>query len=146
MTEMCTFLLQNYALWHICQMHCGICEMGLLDMFVSIAVPADILSTINQVRYDFSFGYHISADQMKWFKMSGESQHDNVTHWCWDKMVDILQMTFWNAFSWMKTYEFCFRFHSIFVPESRISNIPALVQIMAWRHWSDKPLSEPMMG
>ena len=32
-----------------------------------------------------------------------------------------------------------------FVPKGSISNIPALVQIMAW-HWSgDKPLSEPMM-
>ena len=28
-TEMCTFLLQNVALWDICLMHCGICEMGL---------------------------------------------------------------------------------------------------------------------
>ena len=28
-TEMCTFLLQNGALWDICPMHCGICEMGL---------------------------------------------------------------------------------------------------------------------
>ena len=27
----------------------------------------------------------------------------------------------------------------------QISNIPALVQIMAWRRWGDKPLSEPMM-
>ena len=27
---MCTFLLQNGALWDICQMHCGICGIGLL--------------------------------------------------------------------------------------------------------------------
>ena len=32
-----------------------------------------------------------------------------------------------------------------FVPEVRINNIPALVQIMAWRWPGDKPLSEPMM-
>ena len=32
-----------------------------------------------------------------------------------------------------------------FVPEGRINNIPALVQIMAWRRPGDKPLSEPMM-
>ena len=32
-----------------------------------------------------------------------------------------------------------------FVPEDRINNIPALVQIMAWRRLGDKPLSEPMM-
>ena len=32
-----------------------------------------------------------------------------------------------------------------FVPKVRINNIPALVQIMAWRRPGDKPLSEPMM-
>ena len=31
------------------------------------------------------------------------------------------------------------------VPKVRINNIPALVQIMAWRRPGDKPLSEPMM-
>ena len=32
-----------------------------------------------------------------------------------------------------------------FVPKGPISNIPALVQIMAWRRPGDKPLSEPMV-
>ena len=32
-----------------------------------------------------------------------------------------------------------------FVPECPNNNIPALVQIMAWRRPGDKPLSEPMM-
>ena len=32
-----------------------------------------------------------------------------------------------------------------FVPKVPINNIPALVQIMAWRRSGDKPLSEPMM-
>ena len=32
-----------------------------------------------------------------------------------------------------------------FVPKGQISNIPALVQIMAWRRPGDKPLSEPVM-
>ena len=32
-----------------------------------------------------------------------------------------------------------------FVPKSPINNIPALVQIMAWRRLGDKPLSEPML-
>ena len=33
-----------------------------------------------------------------------------------------------------------------FVPKGPISNIPALVQIMAWHRIGDKPLSEPVMG
>ena len=32
-----------------------------------------------------------------------------------------------------------------FVPKIRISSIPSLVQIMAWRPLGDKPLSEPIM-
>ena len=32
-----------------------------------------------------------------------------------------------------------------FVPKGPINNIPAMVQIMAWRRLGDKPLSEPMM-
>ena len=32
-----------------------------------------------------------------------------------------------------------------FVSKGSINNIPALVQIMAWRRQGDKPLSEPMM-
>ena len=37
------------------------------------------------------------------------------------------------------------KFSLKFVPRGPISNIPALVQIMAWRRPGDKPLSEPMM-
>ena len=33
----------------------------------------------------------------------------------------------------------------MFVPKGPINNIPALVQIIAWRRPGDKPLSEPMM-
>ena len=32
-----------------------------------------------------------------------------------------------------------------FVPKGKINNIPALVQIMAWHHLGNKPLSEPMI-
>ena len=32
-----------------------------------------------------------------------------------------------------------------FVPNFPINSIPALVQIMVWRRWGDKPLSEPIM-
>ena len=33
-----------------------------------------------------------------------------------------------------------------FIPQDPTNNIPALVQIMAWRRPGDKPLSEPMMA
>ena len=60
-----------------------------------------------------------------------------LTHGGQDKMAAIFQTTFSNALTWMKMYEFRF-----IIP---INNIPALVQIMAWCHPGDKPLSEPRM-
>ena len=54
-------------------------------------------------------------------------------------MNNISQTTFSNVFSSMKMFEFRF------VPKGPINNIPALIQIMAWRRPGDKPLSEPMM-
>ena len=67
-----------------------------------------------------------------------------LTHWGRDKMNAISQTTFSSAFSWMKIFEFRLKFHWSFFPKGSI-NIPALVQIMAWRRSGDKPLSEPMM-
>ena len=37
------------------------------------------------------------------------------------------------------------KFSLKFVPKGPINNIPALVQIMAWRRPGDRPLSEPVM-
>ena len=38
--EMCIFVLQGGVLWDICQMHCGICEMGL-TLPVNSVRPSD---------------------------------------------------------------------------------------------------------
>ena len=54
-------------------------------------------------------------------------------------MATILQTTFSNAFSLMKMFSLKF------VPKGTINKIPVLVQIMAWRRPSDKPLSESMV-
>ena len=64
-----------------------------------------------------------------------------LTHWGRDTMDAIPQTTFSSAFSWRKMFEFRLKF----VPKGAINNIPALVQIMAWRRSGDKPLSEPIM-
>ena len=64
-------------------------------------------------------------------------RHDVLTHWGWDKMAVIFQTIFSHAFPEWKCTKF--------VPKGPINNIPVLVQIMAWRRISDKPLSEPMM-
>ena len=68
-----------------------------------------------------------------------------LTHWGLDKMDAISQTTFSSIFYWMKMYELRFKNSLKFVPKGPINNIPALVQIMAWRRPGDKPLSEPML-
>ena len=68
-----------------------------------------------------------------------------LTHWGRDKMAAMYHTAFSNAFSWMKMFKFRLRFHWSFFLKGPINNIPALVQIMAWRRPGDKPLPEPMM-
>ena len=53
---------------------------------------------------------------------------------------DIFKSIFLNENVWIQT-----KISLKFVPKGPINNIPALVQIMAWRRPGDKPLSEPMM-
>ena len=53
---------------------------------------------------------------------------------------DILKCIFLNENVWIPT-EISLKF----VPKGPINNIPALVQMMAWRRSGDKPLSEPVM-
>ena len=54
---------------------------------------------------------------------------------------DIFKRIFFNENAWISI-----KISLKFVPKDPINNIPALVQIMAWRHSGDKPLSEPMMA
>ena len=53
---------------------------------------------------------------------------------------DIFKCNFLNENIWISI-----KISLKFVPGGPINNIPALVQIMAWRRPGDKPLSEPMM-
>ena len=53
---------------------------------------------------------------------------------------DIFKWIFLNENVWISI-----KISSKFVPKDPINNIPALVEIMAWRRLGDKPLSEAMM-
>ena len=65
------------------------------------------------------------------------ASHD-LTHWGWDKMAAIFKYIFFNENVWTSI-----KISLKFVPKGPIYNIPALVQIMAWCHPGNKPLSEP---
>ena len=69
---------------------------------------------------------------------------NELTHWGQDKMDAIFQKTFSNGFSWIKNVWISIKIWFKFVPRGPVSNIPALVQIMAWHRPSDNPLSESM--
>ena len=68
-----------------------------------------------------------------------------LTHRSRDKMAAIFLTTFPNAFLWKKSFVFIIKLSLRFIRKCPINNIPALVQIMAWRRPGDKLLSEPMM-
>ena len=53
---------------------------------------------------------------------------------------DIFKCIFLNGNVWIRI-----KISMKFVPKGPINNIPALVQIVAWRRPGDKPLSEPMV-
>ena len=60
-------------------------------------------------------------------------------------MAAISQTTLSNAFSWNENVIISIKFSLKFVAKGPINNIPALVQIVAWRRPGDKPLSDPVM-
>ena len=67
-----------------------------------------------------------------------------ITHCTKTKRPPFSRRHFKIGFSLLKLYHF--RLISLkFVPRGAINNIPALVQIMAWRRPSDRPLSESLM-
>ena len=101
-----------------------------------------------------NFGRKEVADRLRAVCDRGFRNHLNkileetvgmLTHWGRDKMAAKYLTTFSNAFSWMKMYQFWLRFHWSLLSRVQfngpINNIPTLVQIMAWHHTGDKPLS-----
>ena len=72
-----------------------------------------------------------------------------------DKLLIIFQklistiLSIWLSLSSNRSLNWPLAQHSLtslkFVPKGTINNIPALVQIMAWRRPGDKPLSETML-
>ena len=67
-----------------------------------------------------------------------------LTNWGRDKM-DAISLTFSSAFFLSENVCIPIIISLKFVPEGPINNIPALVEIMAWRRPGDKPLSQPMV-
>ena len=78
----------------------------------------------------FEFYWH------RWSQVNTLRPRQNGRHFA----DDIFKRIFLNENIWIPM-----KISLKFVPKGSIHNIPALVQIMAWRRLGDKPLSEPMM-
>ena len=65
-----------------------------------------------------------------------------LRHWDRDETDAILQTALSNAFLLNENLLISMKFSLKVIPKGPIKNIPALVQIMAWRRPDDKPLSE----
>ena len=69
----------------------------------------------------------------------------SLTHWGRDNMAAISQTTFSNVILLNENVWISIKISLKFVPKDLINNIPALVQIMAWRRPGAKPSSEATM-
>ena len=56
-----------------------------------------------------------------WFVSAEINQATKLTHWGWDKMDTIFQVTYWSGYSWMKIYEFWLTFHWILLPGGQLT-------------------------
>ena len=85
--------------------------------------------------------------------------HTSLTHPMWHMDTDFICLTYWgrdkmaanflddtfNRIFVNENVTILIKFSLKFVSNGPINNIPALVQIMAWRRPGDKPLSERVM-
>ena len=109
---------------------------------IEIVVPpeADNISVSTVLVDDLALLFEGTAAGVPYIKQTGtwllESTAQAPEHKTLSVQIPaIFQTTFSDAFYFMKIYKFWLKFN----------NIPALVEIMAWRRPGDKPLSEPMM-
>ena len=117
-----------------------------IDIFIFIFLYANCKLS-ERLPWDLFSRAQLSIDQnwfRSWVGMEQATSHylnslrprPNRRHFA----DDIFKRIFENENEWISP-----RISLKFVPDVRINNIPALVQIMAWRRPGDKPLSEPMM-
>ena len=94
-TEMCTFLFQNGALWDICLVHCGICEIGPRDWLICVKLPQpnSSLSTSKfhlltpDLQYSCNCRKYTAGRQMSW-SVVWRNVHV-FTHFKWQWCVDL---------------------------------------------------------
>ena len=107
-----------------------------LSKFVSLHIHIlhDFFTTMTVSVPEMLWGHLCGPFLLKWFNTLRPRQ--NGRHFA----DDTFNYVFMN-----ENVRISIKFSLKFVPKVPINNIPALVQILAWRRIGDKPLSEPMM-
>ena len=146
--------------WRICQKSALHCLHKYLNILFFLEITVSFIGA--KMRVMGSLGHNwarlVTVNDLVPFDPQVErtSAHSDVIkelHDVWDDIYtlrprqngrhfadDIFKRIFLNENIWIPI-----KISLKFVPKGSINNIPALVQIMAWRRPGDKPLSEPMM-
>ena len=95
--------------------------------------------------YSSSLGQKKTAKHERHLRKICLTKEAHLTHWGRDKMAAISADDTFKPIFLNGNIRISIEISPKFVPKVPINNIPALVQIMAWRRPGDKPLSEPMM-
>ena len=93
-------------------------------------------TSCNNITRDSSYRHQREVKQQSSFCLNTLRPRQNGRHFA----DDIFKCIFLNENVWISI-----KISLKFVPKGPINDISALLQIMAWRHPGDKPLSEPMM-
>ena len=96
-------------------------------------MPADVLALL----HPHIIGRHGANHMLYSFHVFNILRPKQIGHHFAD---DVFKCIFLNENVWI-----AIKISLTFVPKGPINNIPALIQIMAWRRPGYKPLSEPMM-
>ena len=96
--------IKKYIYVHVKDSRCSkLCKSVLISRFCGLALLKMISVAFSNWSLITYFHWNVLIDR-------------HLTHCCRDKMATILQTTFWNAFSWMKTSDFRLQFIWILFP------------------------------
>ena len=105
-----------------------------------VSVPSADLIGDNQANFSLELNRRVSFSMLLYqtiYVINTLRPRQNGPHYT----DDIFKSIFLNEYVWIPI-----KISLRIVPKGPINNIPALIQIMAWRRSGDKPLSEPIIA
>ena len=116
------------------------CSLPGLNQLITVSVKQCHVGCSSQQQYKWQMYHNQQCHVICMLKMTTP-----LTHLPLDKMAIIFQDDIFKCIFMNEKFCVLIPISLKFVPKGPIKNIPALVQIMAWRLSGDKPLSEQML-